>query len=122
MLALTRLARFFSRCFARLVQSSTLLAALAIALMMLHITLDVVLRNFFNTPLPGTIALVSHYYMALVAFMPLAFAEQKNAHIAVEVLTERLPAAVQRHLATALLPLSAAVFALLAWRTGQGKR
>jgi len=49
----------------------------------------------------------------------LAFAEQKNAHIAVEVLTERLPAAVQRHLATALLPLSAAVFALLAWRTGQ---
>ena len=29
--------------------------------------------------------------MVLVAFMPLAFAEQKSAHISVEVLTERFP-------------------------------
>lgn len=101
----------------RLIDSVTVIAGLAIAFMMVHITLDVITRNFFNYPLPGTITIVSYYYMAIAAFMPLAFAEQKSAHISVEVLTERLPPLVQKHLAGCLLLLSAAVFALLTLRS-----
>lgn len=102
----------------------TVLSGLVIALMMVHIALDVVLRNFFNYPLPATITVVSYYYMAIAAFMPLALAEQRNAHISVEVLTEHLPAAVQKHLAGWLLLLSAVVFALLtvcSWNEAMGK-
>ena len=56
------------------------------------------MRSFFNYPLPGTITIVSYYYMAIAAFMPLAFAEQKQAHISVEVITERMPKWLQKHL------------------------
>ena len=95
------------------IHAVTVLSGLVIALMMLHIALDVVLRNFFNYPLPATITVVSYYYMAIAAFMPLALAEQRNAHISVEVLTEHFPPWLQKHLAGWLLLISAAVFGLM---------
>lgn len=88
----------FGKLLSRIIDSMTVISGLAIAVMMVHIVLDVVLRNVFNYPLPGTITIVSYYYMAIAAFMPLAFAEQKSAHISVEVITELMPAGVQRHL------------------------
>lgn len=100
-----------------LINLVTVLAGLAVALMMLHVTADVVSRYAFNYPLPGTISIVSNFYMVLVAFMPLAFAEQKAAHISVEVLTERFPGRVQEHLAAWLLLVSAAVFGVITART-----
>ncbi|WP_416391404.1 TRAP transporter small permease [Alloalcanivorax xenomutans] len=56
----------------------TVIGGLAIALMMLHVTADVVGRFVFGTPIPGTITIVSHYYMIVAAFVPLAYAEQKK--------------------------------------------
>lgn len=101
----------------RLTHLMTLLGGLAIALMMLHVTADVVCRFLFGKPIPGTITVVSHYYMIIAAFVPLALAEQKDAHISVEVLTERLPGWIQKHLQGWALLLSALVFSLLAVRT-----
>jgi TRAP-type C4-dicarboxylate transport system permease small subunit len=100
----------------RVIGLVTVLSGLAVALMMVHITADVIARYVFNYPLPGTISIVSNFYMVLVAFLPLAFAEQKSAHISVEVLTERFPAGVQRHLAGWLLLVSAVVFAFVTVR------
>ncbi|MDA7416014.1 TRAP transporter small permease [Xenophilus arseniciresistens] len=105
------------RLLSRFIDVLTVIAGLSIAFMMLHITADVVARVVFQSPLPGTMSLVSYYYMAVAAFMPLAFAEQKSAHISVEVLTERLPATVQKHLAGWLLLISAASFLALTVRT-----
>lgn len=107
----------FGKLLSKLIDTMTVISGLAIALMMLHITADVVMRNFFNYPLPGTITVVSYYYMAVAAFMPLAFAEQKSAHISVEVITERMPKVVQKHLAGWMLLFSAAVFALMTLRS-----
>jgi len=67
----------------------TFLGGLAIALMMIHISLDILARFLFNTPLPGTITIVAHYYMLIAIFLPLAYAEQTNSSIAVEILTTR---------------------------------
>lgn len=114
----------FGKMLSRVIDTMTVISGLAIALMMVHIVLDVVLRNFFNYPLPGTMTVVSYYYMAIAAFMPLAFAEQKSAHISVEVITERMPGVVQRHLAGWMLLFSAVVFALLtvrSWEEGMSK-
>lgn len=105
------------RWLSRLTNFMTVLGGLAIALMMLHVTTDVVARFLFGTPIPGTITVVSHYYMIVAAFVPLAFAEQKEGHISVEVVTERLPDFVQKHLQGWALLLSSGVFALLSVRT-----
>lgn len=105
------------RLLAAITNVTTVIGGLAIALMMFHVTAAVAARYLFGTPLPGTITIVSYYYMLIAAFIPLAYAEQKEAHISVEVLTERLPAGLQRHLAGWGLLLSAAAFTVLTWRT-----
>jgi len=100
-----------------IVQAATWLAAAAAVLMMVHISVDVISKYVFRTPLPGTITIVSNYYMVLVAFLPLAFAERRNGHIGVEVLTTRFPARVQRILNILSLLFCAAVFAALTWQS-----
>lgn len=95
----------------------TIIGGLAIALMMLHITLDIASRYILNSPIPGTISIVSYYYMVIAVFIPLAFAEQKDAHISVEVVTARLPMWIQHHLERFSFLLSAIVFSLLTVRT-----
>jgi len=95
----------------------SIIGGLAIALMMFHITADVVGRYFFNAPIPGTITIVSYYYMSIAAFIPLAFAEQKDAHISVEVITEHMPAWLRHNLERFAMLCSLVVFSFLAVRT-----
>ncbi len=99
------------------VQGATWLAAAAAVLMMVHISVDVISKYVFRTPLPGTITIVSNYYMVLVAFLPLAFAERRNGHIGVEVLTTRFPPRAQRALNIVSLLFCAAVFGALTWQS-----
>ncbi|ERS11359.1 TRAP transporter small permease [Alloalcanivorax xenomutans] len=108
-----RLGRYLSR----VTDMTTLVGGLAIALMMVHISLDVLLRYLFSTPIPGTITYVSNYYMIVAAFLPLAYAEKLGAHISVEVVTERLPQRIQFHLAHWLILLSAIILGFMAVKT-----
>ncbi|MFV9475186.1 TRAP transporter small permease [Advenella sp. RU8] len=65
----------------------TLIGGAAIALMMIHITADIIARFFINKPLPGTITFVAHYYMIIAIFLPLAYTEQCKAAISVELIS-----------------------------------
>jgi len=95
----------------------TVVSGAAVMLMMFHVVLDVTFRNLFSIPLPGTLEIVSEYYMVLVVFLPLALVEQRNAHIDVEVVTRHLPRRVQRALASVLALFSIGFFAALCYRT-----
>lgn len=77
-------------------QLITLIGGAAIALMMIHITLDIIFRFFLNSPLPGTITIVAHYYMIIAIFLPLAYTEQVKASISVEILTNIFPKKIQK--------------------------
>lgn len=68
-------------------QVITLIGGAAIALMMIHITADIIARFFINKPLPGTITFVAHYYMIIAIFLPLAYTEQCRASISVELIS-----------------------------------
>lgn len=107
------------RLLSRVIDAVTWIGVLAIILMMVHITADVIGKFLFNAPVPATISLVSNYYMVVVAFIPLALVEKRNAHISVEVLTEFMPLRTQYHLFSWTYLVSAAVFGILAYRTGQ---
>lgn len=76
----------------------TFLGGLAITLMMVHVTLDVLARFLLNTPLPGTITIVAHYYMLIAIFLPLAYTEQTQASISVEILATKFSEGAQRRL------------------------
>ena len=56
--------------------------------------IDVVGRDVFNHPIPGTVEL-SQYMLAVFILLGLAYAHQAKAHVAVSLLTSRLPHPVQ---------------------------
>ena len=62
-------------------------AGLATVLMMLHVTADAVGRAVFNSPITGTVEIVSAYHMAALAFLPLALITRDRGHIIVELFT-----------------------------------
>ena len=95
-----------------------LIAGLAVALMMFHVTLDVIFRYVLNQPLAGTLTMVTYHYMILAAFVPLAFVQRRDAHISVEVFTELMPSTIRRLLSILTNTLTMVVMALLAWRGG----
>ncbi|MGH6925765.1 MAG: TRAP transporter small permease [Propylenella sp.] len=69
------------------VDALTWFACVLTVLMMLHVSADVVGRYVFNSPLVGTIEIVSAYYMAGLAFLPLALITRERSHIIVELFT-----------------------------------
>lgn len=71
------------------------LSAVFLLLMALHVSLDVILRYLFGTSFPGTLEVVSFYYMVAVVFLPLAYVELKQEHISVDVLVGRFPTRIQ---------------------------
>lgn len=92
------------------------IGAVAIALMMLHITADVIGKFVFNRPLPGTIPIVSQFYMVIATFLPLAMVERANGHISVEIIVTHFPKRVQDFIAMLASALGTIIFALLTWR------
>lgn len=104
------------RVLAQMLRLITFVGMISVVLMMMQITIDVVGKLFFNSPLPATISLVSNYYMVIVAFLPLALVETRDEHITVEVVTEFLPTRAQYHLYSWTYLPSAAIFGALAYR------
>ena len=87
------------------------------ALMMVHVTLDVILSQFIAEPLPGTVDYVSYYYMVGLVFLPLPFVEYTNEHIRVDLIHDLLPGVARTALDMLALALSVVFYGLLTWQT-----
>ena len=83
----------------RLLSLAMIVAGIAVVLMMLHVSLDVVTRPFLGRPLPGTTLIVSDYYMVACAFLPLAYAQAADGHISMDALAHLAPRRTQVHMA-----------------------
>lgn len=92
-------------------------AGLSLVLMMVHVTLDVVLKYFFKFPVPGTAEVVAAYYMIGTVFLPLAYIEVHNRPIVVELFYDRLPPSLQAPLDVLGTALSLAFYAFLTWQS-----
>ncbi|WP_417721111.1 TRAP transporter small permease [Salipiger sp.] len=106
---------FITKAIDVLTKALAALAGTAVLALMVHVSADVAMRAFFNTPLTGTIIFVSNYYMILAVCLPLALVERNDAQISVDVVTELLPSGPKRHLYGWTLPISAAVFGIVAF-------
>lgn len=91
--------------------------SLLVVLLILHVSLDVVMRNVFGAPIAGTIEFVSNYYMIGITFLPLALVERRDAHISVDVLTDMMSPRVVYVLAILAAIAAIVVMGLLCWRT-----
>lgn len=96
-----------------------IIATIGLVAMMLHISLDILFSLILNAPFATTSAIVTNYYMISVAFLPILAAEYRGSHISVSLATNRLPPRAKYFLETAVLALTAAVYALLTAQSWQ---
>ena len=94
-----------------------LMSSLVVVLLVVHVTVDVMMRNVFGAPPVGTIEIVSIVYMIGICFLALALADRRDAHIVVEVLTELMPERFVRWLVLLGLALTVVLIIALCWRT-----
>lgn len=66
------------------------IGGLALVLMMFNVVADIVGKYVFRTPVPGTIQIVSWYYMVAVAFLPIGYVQLRKEHLMVELFTMKL--------------------------------
>lgn len=100
----------------RLTDLLAAVGCVALVLMMLHITFDVLMR-LIGSPIPATVTIVPHYYMLPIIFLPLALTERNDAHITVEILVQFLGRKLQKALAVLAWAVSAGVFGILFYQT-----
>lgn len=94
-----------------------LLGTLGILLMVIHITLDVLLRATLSVSIPATVELVTRYYLITLALLPLGWVEWRRQMIAVEALEGLMKPWLVRLSDVLVSLLSAAVYGVLAVTT-----
>jgi len=90
-------------------------AMVALAMALLLITANTVMRYLFNSPIKGAEEVVE-LMMVLIVFLSLAYASTKGSDIAVTTLASRFPPRVWLVLGSIFYFASAAIVGLIAWR------
>jgi TRAP-type C4-dicarboxylate transport system permease small subunit len=83
--------------------------------LMLITAADVLTRDLFNTPIPGTLEL-SQYLLAVFILLGLAYTQQVKAHVGVSLLTSRLSPPAQFILTIITSLISLFLFSILMWQ------
>lgn len=87
------------------------LAGILLILMMLHISLDVLLKAAFNSPIQGTLEVTAYYYMVGAVLLPVAAVELAQASISADVFFNLMWRRMKLVLMMFILLLSALVYA-----------
>jgi TRAP-type C4-dicarboxylate transport system permease small subunit len=90
-------------------------SALFLIPLMLITAADVLTRDLFNYPIPGTVEL-SQYLLAVFILLGLAHTQQVKAHVGVSIITSRLRYPAQCILTIITTLISLFIFSILAWQ------
>jgi TRAP-type C4-dicarboxylate transport system permease small subunit len=84
-------------------------------LLMLITAADVLGRDLFGHPIPGTVEL-SQYMLAVFILLGIAYTQQVKGYVEVSILTSRLPLRVQTILNIITTLLGLFIFSILFWQ------
>lgn len=90
-------------------------SALMVVVIMFLVSADVVGRNFFNQPLPGTFEF-SEVLLALIIFLALPYVQYKKANISIEMVSDHYPPKVREIFDICCMMLGVVMFGFLAER------
>jgi len=93
------------------------ISSIFLVLMMLHVTADVFMKYFFNSPIEGTFETVTFYYMITVVFLPLALVELRNEHIYVDLFVRRFSNISQQWIYIFACLIGIVYFSILSYQT-----
>ena len=101
----------------RITDGLALLGAIGVVAMLVHITAYVIMRQFSHSPVPATVEIVSYYYMVLIAFLPLAWAERRGEMISIEIFAPLMTGRVGRINEIFVALVTSGVYAVLTYTT-----
>ncbi|WP_186391218.1 MULTISPECIES: TRAP transporter small permease [unclassified Pannonibacter] len=102
----------------KLLSSVTIGAGVTIiTLMILQICLDAALRTTAGLPLPGTVEIVSNYYMVALSFLPAALVQRQGRNIEATFLYSSLPRVLKRAADLFARLLAIIIYGLITWQT-----
>ena len=101
----------------RISDGLALLGAIGVVAMLVHITAYVILRQLSHAPVPATVEIVSYYYMVLIAFLPLAWAERRGDMISIEIFAPLLKGRTGRINEIFVALVTAGVYGVLTYTT-----
>ena len=101
----------------RISDGLALLGAVGVVAMLVHITAYVIMRQFSHSPVPATVEIVSYYYMVLIAFLPLAWAERRGEMISIEIFAPLMTGRIGRINEIFVALVTAGVYAVLTYTT-----
>lgn len=109
--------RALERLTEKLAVTLALLGTLGIVAIVLHVSLDIILRSTIRVSMPATLEMVTRYYMMLLALVPLAWVERNNDMIAVELFSGLWGPAQRRWLDVAIALFSVVIYLFFTWAT-----
>ena len=92
------------------------MAAAALIAVMVIVCANVIGRSFFETPVKGTVDIVS-LLGAIVIAWAIAYTQVVKGHIRVDILVQRLPHRIQYIVDSVIDLIGLALFALISWQT-----
>ncbi|MBL8699943.1 MAG: TRAP transporter small permease [Alphaproteobacteria bacterium] len=92
-------------------------ACVAVILMALHVSYDVVARGIVSGGIYGTTEIVAYYYMIACVCLPLAYIELRDEHITVEVFYDLMPGTMRKIVLVFSILCTGTFFAAFAWRS-----
>jgi len=108
---------FCERWLRRVAMGLTVIAGVALLLMMVQTVVDILMKNFLGRPIEGNLEIISVYHMVAIVFLPLALVELKHEHINVDLLVRLFPSGLRRVTDTVGYLVSAAFFGMLTYQT-----
>lgn len=94
-----------------------LLGAVGVIAMLVHICAYVIGRHFMASPVPATVEIVSNYYMVLIAFFPIAWAERRGDMISVEIFDALLRGPLKTINSVIVLVVTTGAYSVLTYTT-----
>ena len=113
-----KVGRFLDKLIAYLGYAGIAMAAAGVVILTLMITLNVIMRYFFNRPLKG-VDEVSAYLFVMMSYLGFAYAMRLGRHINVDLVTRQLPRRANDILEVVTSLIGLAVIAVLfrfAWK------
>ena len=106
---------YFGRAVGRFSDLLVNISSLLLLLLTLLVTLDVVMRYFFNSPMLFA-AETSEFMMAALIFFGFADTFRKKGHVRVELVTQKLPRTLSEYLRKITLSLGVLFFTVFNWQ------
>jgi TRAP-type transport system small permease protein len=94
-----------------------IVAGVLLFLTMFLLALNILTRSIFNQPIVGAYEIVVNLFAALVS-LGFSYVQGQKGNIAVEVVTDLLPAGIQRVLVLAGYLIGLYVIGVIAWQSG----